>query len=178
MTVEARARLWRDAEVLSRAAGPHLSPRLRRFVVRGDRDISFVDIQAAQGWAEESGEARERLARLTGAVLVSRTWTRTLSGEVLGRAAAAIGEAMLDAVVVLPDVVAPQVIDPLAAQGDAAALARLGAGALLACEPDGPRRDRFTHLFAEATRQPLPPTIAATAVRTAEGLRRAAEGAG
>lgn len=175
----ARQALWRDARILSGAGGPPLSPRFRRMAVRGDRPLSLADVDGAPDWAAADAPDRARLARLTGAVLVSRSWSSSISGAVLGRAAQAVGEAALDAVISLPSLVAPQAQDARAAEGHADALDRLGACALLsAAGVEGGRRDRLARLFPQGADGRTTPADATVAQHTAESLRLSVDGAG
>ncbi len=174
----ARRALWSRAGVLSEAAGRELSPRMRRLAVRGDPGLVVNDHAELPAWAEEDTASRASLARLVGAVLVSRRWSLDIDGAVLGRAAHALGEPALDALMNLPDVVAPSVADPLAERGDADALDRLGAAALVsATRPSAALAARLSRLFPAGLAAAVPTASAALAQRTAEGLARELEGA-
>ena len=175
----ARHALWRDSEALSAAAGPTLSPRMRRLAVRNDRALALVDMGQAPLWASSDAAERGRLTRLTGAVLVSQRWSREISGAVLGRAAEAVGDEALEDLINLPAVVAPEVADPAAGAGDATAIDRLGASALIAASEAGAGLvDRLAHLFPAGVGAPVKPSAAALALRTAEGLHRQADDPG
>ena len=171
----AREALWSRARALSAAAGASISPRMRRLAIRGDRPLGLADLDHPPEWLEAEPGSRARLARLTGAVLVSRAWSREISGVVLGRAAQAVGEEALEDLINLPAVVAPQVADAQAAAGDPLALDRLGAGALIAAaEARLGLSDRLARLFPAGAAPGAKTSDAALAQRTAEGLGRQA----
>ena len=174
----ARCALWSNAGVLSAAAGRALSPRMRRLAVRGDPGMAVDDHADLPAWAQEGPEARDSLVRLVGAVLVSRRWSLNIDGTVLGRAAQAVGEPALDALMNLPDVVAPSVADEHAERGDAVALDRLGAAALVsAARPSAALCARLSRLFPAGLAPAVLPVRAILAQRTAEGLVRELDGA-
>ena len=174
----AREALWSRARSLSHAAWPGLSPRARRLACADDPPLSLGDVAAAPGWAQADPAERAALARLTGAVLVSRSWSRAIDGAVIGRAAAMVGEAELDALINLPDVVAPSVADARAEAGDATAVERLGASALLSAErPGAALAARLTRLFPRGLAAGIDGGRALTARHTAESVRRELAGA-
>ena len=166
----ARQALWHEARRWSEMAGP-LSPRLRRWAVRDDPALTLSNLSVPPAWATAPRVGRDRLARLTGAVLVSRAWRGAISGTVLGRAAAAVGEDALDALINLPEVVTPEVADPNAVAGDPVALDRLGADALLAASGlGGAARSRLGRLFPSGASDRVEMIDALTAQRSAEGV--------
>ncbi len=174
----ARRELWSRARSLSDSAGGGLGPRMRRLAVQGDGALNFDDLCAPPDWALGDAAERASLARMVGAVLVSRSWSVAIDGAVLGRAAQSLGEGALDALMNLPDVVAPSVSDPQAENGDAAALDRLGASALVsAARASAALSRRLSRLFPAGLAPAVPPARAALAQRTAEGLARELEGA-
>lgn len=163
---------------MSEAGGRALSPRLRRLAVRGDLALTLDDIVSAPAWSSGDPAGRAELARLMGAVLVSRSWSRGIDGAVLGRAAEAVGDGALDALINLPDVVAPAATDLEAERGDAVALDRLGAAALMsAARPSRALAARLSRLFPAGLAAGVAPAQAELAQRTAEGLQRELEGA-
>lgn len=170
----ARQALWRTAEAMSSAMGPDLSLRGRRLAARRHPTLSFGDLDRSPAWTGFGAEARERLARLTGAVAVSAAWRRTVDGPTLRRAVEAVGEAGLDALLSLPAGVQGDLEDKAAGSGDPAALERLG-GRILLAEIQGaapalaPRLRSL--LGTPPTVGPRPdPALAASIRRTAEGL--------
>lgn len=170
----ARAELWRRAAALSAAAGPDLSARARRLAVRDDPALSLEDIQATPDWMALQPGARDALVRLTGAAAVSHAWRRTIDGATLRAAGEALGEATLDALLALPDVLAPQVDDRDAEAAGPQALDRLG-GALLLAEGGfakslAPRLARALP-GAAADAPTFPADTAAAARRTAEAVQ-------
>lgn len=174
----ARQALWARASALSHAAGPQFSPRVRRLLCAADPPLTLDDVSSTPDWASAEPQDRAALARLTGGVLVSRTWSRAIDGAVLGRAAAAVGEPALDALINLPDVVAPSVEDAAAQDGDTRAVERLGAAALLAAERPAPAlARRLSRLFPSGLGPAVEPGRALTARHTAESVRRELAGA-
>lgn len=143
MTASARTALWAKAEALRSPAAvvefPDdvlATPRAKAFALKLAEARSFApamtldDIAAAPEWAGWTAERRLRLARLAGAVAVSGAFQHLIAGEVLLRAARALGAVTLDAVLDLPPGT-PELRDRAAETGDADALARLGAAVLL-----------------------------------------------
>ena len=150
-----------------------MSLKARRWSVQTDTPLALSDLDGTPAWAEGAVEDRDRLARLTGAVLVSRAWGRAIDGAVLGRAAAALGDEALDALINLPPVLAPSLNDRDAERGDAGALGRLGAGALLTAASRAVAvQNRLSHLFPDGAMMDVDAGAAATAWRTAEGVAR------
>ncbi len=171
-----RQALWDSARALSAAAGPEMSPRCRRIAVSQDPALDMAAVVAAPDWAADA-EARARLVRLAGAVLVSRAWASAIDGAVLGRGAAAVGDAAMDALINLPAVVAPAVADPAAESGDPKALDRLGAGALLAATGGSAGlRARLARGLPVQSR-PVEAAAAQTAAHTAASIARELAGA-
>ncbi len=169
----AREGLWSRARALSEVAGADLSPRARRLACTGDPPLTCTDVMATPDWASAHAGERLAFARLTGGVLVSRRWSRAIDGALLGRAAAAVGDAELDALINLPDVVAPSVPDRAAEDGEAAAVERLGASALMAAErPGAALGARLSRLFPAGLAGGMDPVRALTARHTAESVRR------
>jgi hypothetical protein len=167
----ARAEFWQTAQALSAAAGPQLSPRARRLSVKNDPAITLDDLSTAPAWLHASDEVRTRLAILSGAAACSGAWRRSIDGATLRHVAEAVGEAALDALLALPEIMTPGVADAAAESGDAGALKRLGAAVLLA-GGDYPAslRPRLEALFDAEPLAALHRETAATVQRTAEAL--------
>jgi len=133
VSAASRRRLWAVSSALADAgAEPDLSDRTRRFARRDWPAVSLEDLQAAPDWVVESAERRARLATLAGAAACARAWRVNIEGSVLRRAAEAIGEPALDALLNTPASLTPAVADVQAEAGDLRALQRLGGRALMA----------------------------------------------
>lgn len=159
-----RRRLWDRARALDTARDPALTPRARRLAQRATAPLDFDDLLEAPDWVLLEPALREQLAVTVGAVAVGGAWRRSVDGALLRRAEAAVGEAVLDAVLALPET--PGVDDAEAAGGDREALAHLGKAALLGELTDRPAL--AARLSRQLGAQPWP--AAAPAAATARGL--------
>jgi len=125
-----RNALWARARALDLADDPTLSARARRLAQRGaGAPLTVDDLLAAPDWVTWDDGRRERLAMLAGAAAVAPAWRRCVDGALLRRAAGAVGEGALDALLSSPSPRAA-VSDPAAEAADPEALARLGRAAL------------------------------------------------
>lgn len=164
-----RAALWAKARALAapETGAVALSPRARRLAVsHGRRPVAFADLDTAPAWLAWDRAALAHLARLAGAAGVAGAWRRTVAGEVLGRAADAIGEAALDAL--LNQAADEPVADAAAAAAHPEALERLGAQALAAELADRPA-------LSERLLERLPDALPLADRRRGARMRRDAE---
>ena len=163
-----RDELWARARALA-ATGPQdegLSPRAVRFARGQGAVLALADLEAAPGWATSSAEGRRRLTRLVGAVGSSSAWRRTVDGQILGAAAKAVGEPMLDALLALPEPLSPAIEGAAATPQE---LEAKGAAALLA-EAKGPLLERLEQLLPAASPAVVDRAAARAAREAAEAL--------
>ncbi len=176
----ARLRLYAAARALDEAAGPALSPRARRLARRlSATPVAFADLLQAPDWAGWPEVRRRRLARLAAAAGAASAWRRSLDGRMLRRAAEAVGEPVLDALLTLSPSLTPRCADAASEAADTQALDRKGGAILTAAARLRPGFSaRLAELFGAEVKDQPEAGLAMTLRRTALSLLARAEAAG